>query len=261
MITILDEGDYHCGHRLGLTPPDHMGTKALKATVGKLWDFRESVLEQIGPVDIHILGGDLTEGPGKKDSMPVMETDLLNQAEWAEECALRVKLKKGGSRYICYGSDYHVVQSLSIERTIARALGCHIDDTIRLRIKGVRFNFRHFCGRSDIERGQPTQDAREITRELIQETIYGYEAADIYGRHHVHYSTGARLEDRQAYTCGAWQLPIPDKSVSYPRKLRSVYYSVGLTLVQILDSGEVMIRPMNMRMSQVFPRRYLCPID
>jgi len=261
LITILDEGDYHTGHRLGLTPPDHMASKALQATLGKLWAWREAELAAIGPVDIHLLGGDLTEGDGKKGAMPLLETDMGNQADWAEECARRVKLKKGGSRFAVFGSDFHVVAATSVERGIAKALGCPIEDTIRLRIRGKRFNWRHFCGRSDIERGQPTQDAREITRELIQEVLDGSEAADIYGRHHVHYYSRADIGNRTAYTCPAWELPLPDKSVTYPRKLRAQYYHVGYTLIQIDDHGEVYIRPRWMRLVDYFPRRYLCPLD
>lgn len=262
IITIWDEGDFHCGHRLGLAPPDYFPSKRLEATLGKLWAWREAEIKAVGPVDIHNLGGDLVDGEGKKGASHLIETDVGIQSDMAKESASRVRLKKGGSRYLEYGSDFHVVVGgNSIEHTIARALGVDkADDTIRLRIRGKRFNFRHFCGRSDIERGQPTQDAREITRELIQETVYGAEAADVYGRHHVHYFSRAGLEDREAYTCPAWQLPLPDRSVSFPRRLRSQYYTVGYALIQIDDQGEVFIRRRAMRLENYFPRKYLCPI-
>jgi len=259
LITILHEGDYHCGNRLGLTPPDHQGE--LDAILSPLWDFRERELKAIGPVDIHIINGDATDGPGLKSSMGLFTSNLDTQADWAIECAERVKIRKGGSRFLSYGSDYHAVLSANTERQIAKHFKAPISDTILLRIKGKRFNFRHFVGRSDIERGQFTQDAREITRALIQQATDGTEAADIFGRSHVHYWSRVDVKDRTAYTCPAWQLPIDIPDSTYPRKLRGQYYDVGYVLIQIDNAGEVYIRPRRMIISALYKKEYLCPLD
>jgi hypothetical protein len=259
LITILHEGDYHCGNLLGLTPPDHWGEYA--DMLRPMWDFRESELEAIGPVDIHVMNGDLTDGPGKKDTIGLMTTNLDVQADWAIECAGRVRVKPGGSRYLTYGSDFHVVNGLNVERQVARYFNAPIQDTLLLRIKSIRFNFRHFVGRSDTERGAFNQDAREITRELIKETVDGTEAADIYGRSHVHYWSRVDIKDRTAYTCPAWELPLDIPGSTYPRRLRTQYYDVGYTIIQIDLSGEVYIRPRRMRIAKVYPQEYLCPLQ
>lgn len=258
MITILDEGDYHAGDRLGLCLPKHAGEYA--PLIKPLWDFRERELKALGPVDLHVLGGDLTEGPATKGSMGVHTSNLDTQADWAIENVERVKLKKGGSRYFCYGSDYHVVFSANIERRIADYFDAPLRDYIRLRVKGKRFNFRHFVGRSDIERGQLTQDAREITRDVIQEVMDGTEAADVFSRHHVHYWSRASIKDRESYTCPCWKLPLDIPENTYPRRLRTQYYDVGYTIIQIDNAGEVYIRPRRMKLALKYPKEYLCPL-
>ena len=256
MINILHEGDYHCGNFLGLTPPKHMAEMA--HILKPMWDFRERELKSIGPVDIHIVGGDLIDGPGRKDSIGLFTTDLDTQKEWAIECVDRVKAKH---RYFNYGSAYHVVASGNAEGAVANAFASPIADYTLLRVKNKRFNFRHFVGRSDIEKGQPGQLAREITRALIQEVLDGFEAADIYGRDHVHYYTRADLGDRTAYSCPAWELNVENKGSVYPRGLRTQYYHVGYTLIQIDNAGEIYIRPRWMRLSSLYPKEYLCPLE
>ena len=259
MITILHEGDYHCGNLLGLTPPDWQPAQ-MKASMGALWDWRERELEALGPVDIHVLNGDLTDGPGYKSSMGLFTTNLDDQADIAIQCAERVRIKQGGTRYLTYGTDYHVVASANTERQIAGHFNCPIMDTLLFKAGGLRFNFRHFVGRSDIERGQPAQIAREITRSLIQQVSEGSEAADIYGRSHVHYWSRVDLGGRTAYTSPAYQLPLDIPGSTYPRKLRAQYYHVGYTLIQIDENGECYIRPRYMKLASDFPKEYLCPL-
>ena len=256
MITILHEGDYHCGNLLGLTPPDWQ-PEQMKPSMSVLWDWREKELKAFGPVDIHVLNGDLTDGPGYKGSMGLFTSNLDDQADIATLCAQRVRLKKGGTRYMTYGSDYHVVASANVERQIARSLGVPLVDTLLFKAGGLRFNFRHFVGRSDIERGQPTQIAREITRALIRQVTDGSEAADIYGRSHVHYWSRVDLGGRTAYTCPAYQLPLDIPGSTYPRRLRTQYYHVGYTLIQIDSHGEFYIRPRYMRLAASFPKEYI----
>jgi len=259
LITILHEGDYHCGNRLGLTPPEHQPPE-LAEILAPLWAWREAELKALGPVDVHIINGDATDGPGLKSSMGLITSNLDNQADWAIECAERVRIRKGGSRYLTYGSDYHAVMSANTERQIAKHFNAPIKDTLLLRIKGKRFNFRHFVGRSDIERGQFVQDAREVTRALIQEAVDGTEAADIFCRSHVHYWSRVDIKDRTAYTAPAYQLPLDIPDSTYPRKLRGQYYDVGYVVIQIDASGEVYIRPRRMRLVTAYPKEYLCPL-
>ena len=254
MITIIHEGDYHCGHLLGLTPPDVPSPMA--DAVRHMWAWREAELKAVGPVDLHILNGDLVDGPGFKGALGLLTADLDEQAAMAETCAARVKIKKGGERHCTYGSDFHVVAFGNTERRIAKALGASIQDTLLLKASGIRFNFRHFVGRSDTERGQLNQAGREITRALIQELTTGGEAADVYGRSHVHYWSRADLDDRIAYTCPCYELPLDIPGSTYPRRLRTQYYHVGYTLLQIDRAGELFIRKRIMPLNIEFPKEY-----
>lgn len=255
MIKILLEGDLHCGNHLGLTPPEHQGEWA--DILAPLWAWREAELKAIGPVDIHVLNGDLIDGPGRKDNLGLFTTDTKEQRRWAVQCIGRVKAKH---RFFTYGTAYHVASTYEAERDIAEHFGTEAQDTVLLKAGGVRFNFRHHVGRSDVPAGFGAQDGKEITRALLQEVTDGYEAADIFARNHVHYWSRVDVKRRTAFTCPAWELNIDAPGSLYPRQLRTQWYDVGYVLIEIDSQGETYIRPRTMDLKIKYPREYACPI-
>ena len=253
MIRILVESDYHCGHVLGLTPPDWQ-TKQSRKFAGPVWDWREALIEEIGHIDIHILNGDLTDGPGRKETIGLFTTDVEEQAEIAAECARRVRAKK---RFLTYGTPFHTVSTLSHESLVAKELGAEIYETLRLEAGGVKFNFRHVVGRSDIPYGQGTQVQKEIVREQLNALAEGYDEASIMVRSHVHYFHHVETSRAHAFTTPAWELPNPDSDGNiYARKLRTLYYDMGAVLIEVSD-GEATIRKQLMPLRVAIKRDYL----
>lgn len=251
-VLILAEGDYHCGNLLGLVPPSEQGGKLGKSQK-ILWDWRQKEIDSIGPVDIHMVNGDLTDGPGKKDSIGLATTDTEEQAEWAIEAVSLVNSKQ---KYFTYGSPYHVNTSYNIEAGIAGHFKCPIADTARFQVNGKRFKFRHVAGRSDTPYGQGTQILKEIARDILQSSIDDHESAHIQGRSHVHYWSRADIRGRTAFTMPCLELPLDTKGSIYPRTLRTMYYDVGLVLIEVLDDGEVIIRPRIMDIKSMMPHIY-----
>jgi hypothetical protein len=258
VIRILVESDPHCGHILGLTPPDWWQKKTLSLSK-PVWEWRAGELRKIGPVDIHIVLGDLTDGPGIKETLGLLTTDVEEQAEMA---AVGLGIVRAKHRYLCYGTPLHTVSTLSHENLVATALGCEIHETWRLKLGGVRFNFRHVVGRSDVPYGQGTQVAKEIVRDELQALAESYEPADVFGRGHAHYWYRVDTPSKTAFICPTLELPNPDKDGNiYTRKLRTMYYDVGFVLIEIDKTGEVFIRPRLMPMKLAIRKEYTCPLE
>ena len=252
MTKILFEGDWHCGNQLGLTPPDNWSDR-LRDIQRITWDFREAQLKAIGRVDIHVANGDLVDGPGRKDSMGHLTTDLDEQADMAIECATRVKARH---RVFTYGSPYHVNLSQNVERKVSDYFGVGIQDTARFKVHGKRFNVRHVMGRSDVPGGPGAQTQKEITNDLLRSIEEGYEHADVFVSNHIHYYY--RVDDgyRTAWSNPAWELALDTPGSIYPRTLRTLRYTVGFVLVEIDQHGEMYVRPRILRINDVAPKEY-----
>jgi hypothetical protein len=258
VIRAVIDGDYHCGHVLGLTPPDWWQKKTL-ALSRAVWEWRAEELRKIGRVDVHVALGDLVDGPGKKETIGLLTTDMDEQAEMAFICAGVVRAKH---RYICYGTPLHTVSTLSHETAVARLLDSPIRETWRLKMGGKRFHFRHVVGRSDVPYGQGTQVAKEIVREELQALAESYEPAEVFGRGHAHYWYRVETASKTAFICPALELPNPDEDGNiYARKLRTMYYNVGFVLIEIDSTGEVYIRPRIMPLKLAIRKEYTCPLE
>jgi len=130
----------------------------------------------------------------------------------------------------------------------------------------VLFHTRYVVGRSDIPYGQYTQDAKEMINDVLQGELEDYDYADLLGRGHVHYSTGAwrwntaRNRKQEVFTNPAMQLRGPIQS-AFVRGLRTWMYHVGLTVVDIWkQTNSWTITPIVFPIKIYAPqmREYLC---
>jgi len=249
----------HCGHVLGLTPPQYQSDDN-RDWLGPLWKFYNDTLYQIGKVDAHVVLGDAIDGPSEKDPSSLLIPDINKQTDMAEE---GIRLVRARKRYIVKGTGYHTDRQCSYEQFVADALNCDCLDDLRIEANGCRLHFRHVVGRSDTPYGQGTPILKEIINEMLQSDIEAYDAADVLGRAHVHYATGvwsATGKDggiRQAYTGAGLQLRGPLQS-AFTRRLRSWMYHVGMTLIEIESSGEAVVRPIIFPISMYAPKEYEC---
>jgi hypothetical protein len=258
VIRILAEGDHHCGEVLGLANPEHW-PKRKRRLAQLVWDWRSARLKEIGRVDIHIAGGDLVEGHGRKDTLGLLTTDLEEQAAWAEEAIREVK---ADHRFFTYGTPFHVVGLMKTENLIARAFGQRPQVEWPIGpLHGVRVLDRHAISNSSIPYGQGTPMWKEWVRDQIQAVMEDYKAADLHIRHHVHWYFQMRNVKGHVVTCPTWKLrtPLDGSGSPFPWGLRPQYYDVGNLLIEIDRRGEVYVRPQIMPMKLAIPREYVCP--
>ncbi len=258
MIRILAEGDGHSAEILGLAHPDHW-PKRKRRLAQIVWDWRCARLKEIGRVDVYVNGGDSIEGPGRKETLGLLTTDLEEQAQMAAE---GIAVVKADYRYFTYGTPFHVAALMKAENLVASAFGAKPRETHRLGpFHGVRIMDRHVLGRSDIPYGQGTQLFKEWVRDQLQAVMEEYQAADLHIRHHVHYYFEVRNARGRAVSCPCWKLPTPPEGWGspYPWTLRTQYYDVGFLLIEIDRRGEIYVRPQIMPMKFAIPREYECP--
>lgn len=258
MIRMLIEGDYHSADLLGLAHPDHWPARKQRLAQ-TVWDWRTAELKDIGRVDIHILGGDMIEGPGRKETLGLLATEMDEQVEMAEEAVREVR---ADYRYFTFGTPFHVVSFAKAEKQLAKAFGERPRMEWRIGpLHGRYFMDRHVLGRSDIPYGQGTPLWKEWVRDEVQAAMEEYRAADFHSRHHVHYYFEMKNNRGHAVACPALKLPTPPDGWGspYPWTLKTQYYSFGMLLVEIDRSGEIFVRPRIMPMKMAIKREYVCP--
>lgn len=242
-IKILTTGDNHHGSVLGLTPPKWW-SDVNRSWAQKHWDKYVELVKANGPYDVHVRNGDLLDGPGRKESGFSITTDINQQIEMAIASGSVVKADR---TYIVRGTGFHVDMlgaGTNFETMIGDILSVPVVDELRLEVYGRRLHWRHHVGRSDVPYGQYTQLGRETIREMLESDLEGYDDADALYRNHVHYAVKIGLFDellghwRQAMTCPCLQLRAPLQS-GFHRKLRTIYYHVGITVTTIYPDGRI----------------------
>lgn len=253
-MRILIASDFHSGHLLGLTPPPHH--YPYQET---LWSYYVDAVQDNGPYDAAIFNGDLIDGPGKKETTHHLTTDTRKQVKMAIQA---IEAAQAPTNFIVKGTGFHTDTDGNDEEFIGDAVGCSVQDELRLEIHGRKLHARHVVGRSDIPYGQYTQLGKELINDLLQAEFEGYEDADILIRSHVHYcvrigvADGIRGVMREAITTPALQLRGPLQS-GFTRKLRTWLYHVGITVINI-EPGRLDIRPVILPITTYQRREYTC---
>ncbi|WP_143305506.1 hypothetical protein [Marispirochaeta aestuarii] len=252
--------DMHCGHLLGLTPPDWHRNDCTSWQI-PAWHFYQSIVEQIGPVDDLIVNGDAIDGPGKKETTSHLTTDIGEQCRMAEQI---ISLPKADRIHIVKGTGFHTDGDTAYEDILAGAFGLKAHDELRLEVYGRKIHVRHVVGRSDIPYGQQTQMQKELINDILQAEFEDYQSADILLRAHDHYCFKVETADsrrgfmRIVYIAPALQMRGPRQS-SFTRKLRTWKYDFGISLIEIdQKSREAFIRPFLMPIKHYARREYLC---
>lgn len=188
--------DLHCGHRVGLTPPeyqwinkrsDHIWRKF--GTVQKqTWDWYARKVEEIGRPDILVVNADCIDGRGERSGgVELITGDRNEQAKIAMQC---IKLWNPKAIVMTRGTAYHTGDIESWEDIIAYQLGCKIGDHEWLEINGVVFDFKHHCGSSSVPYGRKTAVGREQLWNDLWADARLQPRADWIVRSHVHYCEG-----------------------------------------------------------------------
>ncbi len=168
--------DLHCGHRVGLTPPEfqskvsggsrqRISQKFYKVQVA-LWDAYVEMIKNLGKIDILIVNGDCIDGRGERSgSTELLYVDRNIQTTMAADCINHVK---AGSVLMIRGTPYHTGYSEEYEDIIAEKVGAaKIEDHAWYDINGVIFDVKHSVGSSSVPHGRTTAISKEALWKLI----------------------------------------------------------------------------------------------
>lgn len=223
---ILVCSDLHCGHLVGLTPPEFdakphsvdlpglspttpqgpltaeqllkmnaqepgaatiLRTRQLYEIRRYCWNWFYKEIEALGPLDGAIWNGDLIDGKGTKSGATELITaDRSTQVEMAVGVLNTVGAPVN---FLSYGTPYHGGDFEDWEREIANTARnvAKIGGADWIDVNGLIIGYRHHCGRSSIPHGPYTPLAKEKLWEILWAEHDVYPNSDILIRSHVHY--------------------------------------------------------------------------
>jgi len=251
-LKIIVCNDFHCGHKLGLTPPSKWRDD-LRFQQEPLYEFWASMLKKHGPFDAAIINGDMVDGEGKKDTIGHLTTDTEEQAEMAAEIIKLIPAPRDKIA-LTYGTPFHTAGTYSYENTVAKLLDLpNPVDTFFGIIDGVRIRARHQMNRSNIPYGQGLPALKELVRDGMEALLEGDERADLVLGAHVHYSFSATLSSLGAVAAvPCLQMP----GSVFGRKMASFYYDVGFGIIET-DNGRFRYYPVEMDLRIVRKREWV----
>lgn len=193
MKRIVAVSDFHCGHRVGLTPPSwqysvdsgpQVYRKFAKFQRG-VWDYYSKTLAELQPIDCLFVVGDCVDGPGlRTGGTELITRDRTEQVEMATACINEAKAKKV---YMFYGTSYHTGDQEDWEDLIAKDVGADISGHDWVTVGKTTFDLKHHVGSSTIPHGRYTAIAREALWNLVWARDKRQPDADVIVRAHVHY--------------------------------------------------------------------------
>lgn len=178
---VLVLSDLHCGHNLGLTPPDYHNHFKEIQQVG--WKFYSENIKKIGKIDLCVLNGDLVDGTGHKGSTQHLTTDMATQQKIAIKCLEQVKTKK---YLFVRGTPFHTQNDTEYEDGIAAHFGSEIHDSRKIDVNGCILHVRHTTGKSGTAYASVTSLQRSAVVQMLNDVESGGEKADIFIRSHIH---------------------------------------------------------------------------
>ena len=198
---VLVVADFHCGHRVGVTPARwDPGTREpadaldlathrynkYAAIRAETWGEYCTIVDSLGPIHLLIVNGDCIDGRGDKSGgLELIEHDLHNQVKMASEVILRAHAK---SVVMTFGTAYHSGKLEDKELGIAElvqavTIGAHEWPEVNGRV----FDVKHKIGRSSIPHGRSTPMKRAALWNMLWADVGMQPRATVFIRSHVHY--------------------------------------------------------------------------
>lgn len=179
--------DKHCGHLVGLTPPEYQ--KPFESKWGyiqyQLWNAYVKAIELLKPIDVLLVNGDNIEGKGPRSgSTELVTSDRNTQTEMAARCILEAEADE---IVMTYGTPYHVGAKEDWEKQVAdKVKAKKIGGQEWVDVNGVIFDLKHHVGSSTIPHGTFTP----VAKENLWNSIWAYHneqpKSHIIIRSHVH---------------------------------------------------------------------------
>lgn len=193
---VLVLSDVHCGHVVGLTPPQWWFRKTGEKYHDKytkiqrqMWKFFETEIANIKPIHRVIFNGDAIEGKGlRSGGTELITSDRIRQGEMFRTILEEIDCTDVA---MTYGTPSHTGTDEDMEDVIEKVLkkdfNISIGSHFEKAIAGVRFDARHFISSSGIPHGRYTPLAREDLWRLLWAERSNKPAPQVILRGHVHY--------------------------------------------------------------------------
>jgi len=192
-LNIFIGSDTHCGHDVGLTPPDFNWTPPNKAPrwdvksykfriAGWKWFAREVM--RCRPFDIAIWNGDLTDGPGES-SGGVEDQEIPVQVDMAAEC---VRVVGARGNYFVRGTPYHVGKGKTTYEDMVCGMvgGLEIGAEGHYNFYGLEVAAKHHIGNSRSPISQFTAMSSARIKQLMWAETKQQPKANLIIRSHIH---------------------------------------------------------------------------
>ena len=184
---VLFTGDMHCGHRVGLTPPqyDHGPDDRWRKIRRELWDAYRKSVNAIKPIDIHIQNGDALDGKGTRSGgTELIASDRNMQIQMAAACMTESEAR---AYRLIYGTTYHTGRDEDWELTLANQMGWEIGSHDWFDINGIVFDVKHKIGSTSIPHGKGTAISRDRLWNILWAEHDEQPKSDVLIRSHVHF--------------------------------------------------------------------------
>jgi len=243
MKRVLVTGDWHCGHVVGLTPPewqyqetgDKYHDKYAKIQ-RQMWDWWVKNIEAMQPIHRLIINGDAIEGKGlRSGGTELITSDRIAQGKMAIKIAEDIN---PDSIAMTFGTPSHAGTDEDMETPIADKLGAEIEGHLEREIEGVRIDVRHYISSSGIPHGRYTPLAREDLWRLIWADRSEKFAPHLIIRNHVHYYGFCGNEFSTMITAPCMQ----GLGSKFGSRLCSGTVSLGFLIIDC-DNGEFTWKP------------------
>jgi len=193
MKRVFIGSDFHCGHYVGLTPPEYTGTVPSDAfpsllkhhTQRKLlWDWFAENVKKSQPFDIALINGDTIDGAGPRSGgTELLTTDRSIQADMA---ASVIRFINAPVVYMTHGTAYHSGPEEDWETIVAERTDASICDHLNINICGLEISMRHQIGGTASVPSRFTALSNTQIRQLLWSLHDQQPRASLILRSHIH---------------------------------------------------------------------------
>lgn len=198
-LNIFIGSDSHCGHDVGLTPPEYNWQPPLKATHREhkmyrfrvqSWEWFAKEVKKYGPYDVAIWNGDLVDGTGEK-SGGTEDDEIPTQVDMAVTVVRYVGAR---DNYFIRGTPYHTGKSKATweDMVAAEVNRTYVGDEDRIGdegqydFNGLVVSCKHIIGNSASAVSRFTALSNATLKQMLWAETGQQERANLIIRSHIH---------------------------------------------------------------------------
>lgn len=239
--------DLHCGHLVGLTPPEwhYQQDGRLYKIQKELWNWYAGEINKLKPIDILVVNGDAIDGKGSRAGGTDQKT--VDRVEQVDMAIKAIEYCKAKTIRMTYGTPYHTGDGEDWEKLVANGVDGKIESHAFLDINGTVFDIKHKIGSSATPHGRFTA----VARDKLWNTVWnsrGEQQPDsgFLIRSHVHYHVDCGTSEWRAMTTPALQ----GYGSKYGARQCSGTVDIGFVVFDIDPKGNVSWHPVIAKLSQ-----------